>query len=128
MIKFRKLSFKHKRLYIYTQLLVFTMIIAMFIIAMNVEKIVLPTKQEKLAVPLGFILLLIVGTIAFANRLKQLFKIKFIGFAVMLVIMLLLDSVMDTLILGTALMLIPLALDDLVFKPLWNSIWYKHYE
>lgn len=125
---FFKLTAKDKKKYIITQLITFMMIIGAFIIAMNLEKLDLPSSQEKYSASIGFIMLLIVMIIAFANRLKALFKVKFIGFLIIAIAVTLLSKVIDTLALGLWLMLIPLVIDDCIFKVYWKAKWYRDYE
>jgi hypothetical protein len=127
-MNFFKLSPKHKREYIITQSITFGLIILMFIIAMNVRGITIVNNSDSVRYTFGFILLFGVVLLAVGNRLKSLFKVKFIGFLTLFVIVLLLESIMDTLLLGLGLTLIPLAIDDLVFKPIWTAIWYREYE
>lgn len=125
---FFKLTASDKRKFILTNLIVYVLIVAMFIIAMNVEKLSLPTSSEKYSASIGFMILAALGFMAVFNRIKVLFKVRFIGFLALAVIFTLLERVISTVILGAWLMLIPLALDDLVFRIYWRYKWYKYYE
>ena len=127
-MNFYKLSPKHKRQYIITQAIVFGLILLMFIIAMNIQRISIVNNSDSVRYTFGFIMLFGVLLLASANRLKTLFKVKFIGFLTLFIIVLLLESILSTITLGLGLMLIPLAIDDLIFKPIWHHIWYNNYE
>lgn len=123
-----KLNKKHKRLYVFNQFMLFASLIGCFFLALHLCKVDLPTNEERLKIPFGFIMLGFIVLMAFMNRLKALFKIKFVGFLIVFLTALLLQSVIDTIVLGTGLILIPLAVDDLILKVMWRNVWYNEYE
>lgn len=123
-----KLNKKHKKWYIIHQVVLFISIMAMMALAGHLGGITLLVKEDMIRVPLGFIIIGIVGLLAMLNRLKSLFKIKFIGFGIVFAAALFLQSVMHVLVIASGLMLIPLFIDDVILQPIWKSIWYNQYE
>lgn len=127
-MNYYKLNKKHKKWYIIHQVMLFASIIAMMILAGHLGGTTLIVREDMFRVPLGFIIIGITTMLAMLNRLKTLFKIKFIGFGIVFVTALFLQSVMHVLVLASGLMLIPLFIDDVILQPIWKSIWYNNYE
>lgn len=111
-----KYTSKEKRRFIFAKIFIFVSIILMCMLAAHITKVELPTFNEKLSFGIGVIMVGMVGLLATLNRLKVIFKIRSIGFIVTFVILLLLKSTIDYLIWSIGLVLIPLLIDDTIFK------------
>jgi hypothetical protein len=125
---FYKLEWKHKKIFITHQVLLFLSIFVIIFIAINQTNPVIESNADKMELTIGGITGFIIIILAFTNRLKKLFKIKFIAFLIIWVLLYSLSAVMATLIWGIGAALIPLMIDDLIMTPYWNRIWYNEYE
>lgn len=125
---FYKLSAKHKKLFIINQICLLIALLVMFLIALNVAGLKLPTNESKISATFGFILVGIVLLFAVLNRISVLFKIRSIGFVILWSMFMLLEYIVDPLKWAFGLMMIPLLIDDMIFKPLWNNLWYNEYD
>lgn len=125
---FYKLSAKHKKLFIINQICLIIALLIMFLIALNVAGLKLPTNESKISATFGFILVGIVLLFAILNRISVLFKIRSIGFVILWSMFMLLEYIVDPLKWAFGLMMIPLLIDDMIFKPLWNNLWYNEYD
>lgn len=125
---FWKLKWKHKKWFIINQLFIFIALLICLIISWNVNKITLPTNVEKLGSSVGFITTTLVFILAIMNRLGTLFKVKSLGFAFMYIMFLGVKFIIDPVTYTIGLMLIPLLIDDILFRPIWNNIWYNEYD
>ena len=67
---FYKLSAHHKKWFIINQIAVFVALIIMFIIALNVQKLELPTNESKLSASFGFVIVGFVLVLALFNRIN----------------------------------------------------------
>ncbi len=125
---FYKLNKRHKKLFILNQLLVFILIVIAVIVAMAQVKVSLPTNEAKLSASMGFILITFVMVLAIMNRLGTLFKLKSFGMLIFFLLFVFLDKIIDPVKIATGYILIPLLIDDIIFKPIWNNIWYNNYD
>ena len=125
---FHKLNKRHKKLFILNQLLVFILIVIAVIVAMAQVKVSLPTNEAKLSASMGFILITNVMVLAIMNRLGTLFKLKSFGMLIFFLLFVFLDKIIDPVKIATGYILIPLLIDDIIFKPIWHNIWYNHYD
>jgi hypothetical protein len=125
---FYKLSAHHKKWFIINQVVLFIALIVMFLIALNLAGLKLPSNESKISATFGFILVGIVLLFALLNRISILFKIRSIGFVILWSMFMLLEYIIDPLKWAFGLMMIPLLIDDMIFKPIWNNIWYNEYD
>lgn len=125
---FYKLSAKHKKWFIINQIGLFIALFIMFLIAINMAGLKLPSNESKISATFGFILVGIVLMFALLNRISILFKIRSIGFVILWSMFMLLEYIIDPLKWAFGLMMIPLLIDDMIFKPIWNNIWYNNYD
>jgi hypothetical protein len=88
----------------------------------------LPSNESKISATFGFILVGVVLMFALLNRISILFKIRSIGFVILWSMFMLLEYIIDPLKWAFGLMMIPLLIDDMIFKPIWNNIWYNEYD
>lgn len=88
----------------------------------------LPTNTEKLSASLGFFLVSGFFMLAVLNRMSALFKIKSIGFVFMFIFFKSLALIIEPVTIAIGWFLIPLLIDDIIFKPIWNNIWYNQYD
>ena len=124
---FWQLNAKHKRNFLINQAAVIIALIVCLIISWNINKIELPTNIEKLGSSLGFVTTTSVFVLAVMNRISGLFRIKSLGFAFMFLMFIGVRFIIDPVIWTVGLMTIPLFIDDIVFRPYWNNIWYNQY-
>lgn len=110
---FLKYTKKDKKKFIIAKLSIFLLIVLMGYLAIKFAGLNLE-MEEKVAFGSGVILVAIVGTFAFLNRMKVLFKFKSIKFVIAFVIFLLLKVGIDALVWATGLISIPLLIDDIV--------------
>ena len=125
---FYKLSLNHKKIFIIHQLLLFISIFVIIFVAIDQTNPVIESNAEKMEITIGGIFGIIIIALAFTNRLKKLFKIKFVAFLIIWIILYSLNVVMATLIYGIGAALIPLMIDDLIMSPYWNRVWYNDYD
>ena len=126
--KYYKLSWKHKKIFIIHQLLLFFAIFVIIFVAIDQTNPVVETASAKMELTIGGIIGMILVVLAFTNRLKKIFKVKFVAFLIMWVLLSSLSAVMPTLIYGIGALLIPLMIDDLIMTPYWNRVWYNNYD
>lgn len=124
---------KDKRKFKLFKLTVFLLIILMGYLSTVFSKIELPSLKDQLNFGIGTILILIVVVLAIFNRLSILFKVKSVGFLIVFLILLFFRYHIDTLVITTGLITIPLLLDDLVINNYFKYLnvtkyWdvYKH--
>lgn len=124
---------KDKRKFKLSKLTVFLLIILMGYLSTVFSKIELPSLKDQLNFGIGTILILIVVVLAIFNRLSILFKVKSVGFLIVFLILLFFRYHIDTLVITTGLITIPLLLDDLVINNYFKYLnvtkyWdvYKH--
>ena len=125
---FYKLSAHHKKWFIINQIAVFVALLVMFAIALNIQKLELPTNESKLSASFGFVIVGFVLVMALFNRINLIFKIKSVGFFVMWIMFLLLDYIVEPMKWAFGLMMIPLLIDDMILKPIWQNVWYNQYD
>ena len=89
---------------------------------------VLATRDEKMSVTLGVFVGLIVMILVIFQFIKSIMKLKFLMFLIAWIILMSLQPIMDTLIWSIGLNIIPLAIDEIIFRPIWESVWYNQYE
>ncbi len=123
-----KLSAKHKKKFLIHQVLLFISIFAIIFIAIDQTNPVVESNTDKLELTIGGITGIILIVLAFTNRLKKLFKVKFVAFLIIWVLLYSLSAVLGTLIWGIGAALIPLMIDDLIMTPYWNRVWYNDYD
>lgn len=125
---FYKLSSRHKRLYIINQIVLFMALIVAFALAINKSELELPTNALKLKASAGFVMAAIILALAFMNRLGVLFKIKSMGFVILFLFFMFLQTINVAIVWTSGLMLIPLLIDDIVIRPMWLNLWYNVYD
>lgn len=125
---FSRLSPKHKKRFILHQLLLFTSLIVLTIVAIKITNPVIIEREDQMSLSIGAFVGLFVLILAMTNRIKSLIKIKFVVFLTMWILLLSLQVVMDTLLWTIGLNLIPLMIDDIVLLPIWRNVWYNQYE
>lgn len=128
MFRFKVLSSKDKKKYIRHKVFIFTLLILATIIAINVTNLEMIEEGSEINVTMGATVGLVIFLFAVTNRLKTLFKIKFVTFIIMWILLLSLRSIIDTAIWTFGLTAIPLAIDDLIIIPYWDKLWYNNYE
>ena len=126
--KFFKLKPIHKKWFIIYQLFIFLSILFMGFIAIKVTNPVIVETNEQVSLTIGAMLGAIVIALAFFNRLKNLLKIKCVAFLIIWLLLLSTQMIIDTLIWGFGLCMIPLLIDDIILIPIWKNLWYNVYE
>lgn len=126
--RFGKLSKKHKKIFLLHKLLLFLSILIMTIIAVSITNPEIVETSDKMSFTLGAMIGFSIMILAFFNRLKTLFKIKFVVFLVIWLLLMSLQMIMSTMLWTIGLVLIPLMIDDLIILPIWNNLWYNVYE
>lgn len=127
-MNFYKLSGNHKKWYIFNQVVILIMLGIALSISWSVNKVVLPTNSSKLIASTSFIMSLVFFALAVLNRVGSIFKIRSMGFIFIFVMFLGLKYIIDPVVWTVGLLTIPLLIDDMIFKPIWNNIWYNEYD
>lgn len=109
-------------------MLLFFSIIMMIVIAVKVTNPQITSIDDKMSLTMGGMIGFFVLMLAFANRLKSLLKVKFVAFLIIWLLLFSFNKVIDTMIWTVGLSLIPLAIDDLILKPIWRNVWFNNYE
>lgn len=125
---FTLLEWRHKKWYLLQKLLIFLMIGLATYIAIAKTNPVLATRDEKMSVTLGVFVGLIVMFLVIFQFIKSIMKLKFLMFLGVWIILMSLQPIMSTLIWTIGLNIIPLAIDEIIFRPIWESLWYNQYE
>lgn len=125
---FSKLNATHKKRFVLHQLLLFTSLIVLTIVAIKITNPVIIEREDQMSLSIGAFVGIFVLILAMTNRIKSLIKIKFVVFLTIWIILLSLQVVMDTLLWTIGLNLIPLMIDDIVILPIWRNVWYNQYE
>ena len=125
---FSKLSTTHKKWFVFHQFMLFVSIITMIIIAVKITNPHITDIDDKMSLTMGGMIGFFVLVLAFTNRLKSLLKVKFVAFLIIWLLLFSFNKIIDTMIWTIGLSLIPLAIDDLILKPIWRNIWFNHYE
>ena len=125
---FWKLNKKHKKWYLINQLMIIVLLVVAMLMAWKQTGAKLPTNTEKLSASLGFFLVSGFFMLAVLNRMSALFKIKSIGFVFMFIFFKSLALIIEPVTIAIGWFLIPLLIDDIIFKPIWNNIWYNQYD
>jgi hypothetical protein len=97
-------------------------------IAIDHTNPVLVTRDEKMSVSVGVMIGVVVLILALFNLLKGAVKSKFLIFFIAWLVLMAMQPVMSTLIWTVGLVTIPLAINDMIFSPIWQNVWYNHYE
>ena len=126
--RFSVMSAQHRKLYVIHKLIIFLLIIGSVFSAVEITNPVIVTTEERLSISIGALVGSIVVMLAIVNRIKSLFKVKFLTFLVTWILLFSLTKVIDTLVWSIGLVLIPLAIDDLILLPFWRNVWYNNYE
>jgi membrane-associated HD superfamily phosphohydrolase len=126
---FSLLEWRHKKWYLLQKMIIFAMIGLMTYLAIVKTNPVLATRDEKMSVSMGVVVGLIVMMFVVFQWIKSIIvKHKFLMFLIAWIILMSLQPIMDTLIWSIGLNIIPLAIDEIIFRPIWESIWYNNYE
>ena len=125
---FSKLNATHKKRFVLHQLLLFTSLIVLTIVAIKITNPMIIEREDQMSLSIGAFVGIFVLILAMTNRIKSLIKIKFVAFLTMWIILLSFQVVMDTLLWTIGLNLIPLMIDDIVLLPIWRNVWYNQYE
>ena len=126
--RFFKLSATHKRRFLLYQTALFSTIGGLAFLGIKLTNPVLTTATDKMSVTSGVIVGVLVGVLAYANRLKGLLKVKFIAFAIVWVLLLSFQAILPTLLYTIGLILPALMVDDMIMLPYWRNLWYNEYE
>lgn len=118
---------KYKTRYILFKGLILMGIILALVGAYFKTGLKLPSLEHKLSFGFGFILLVVVGAMAFFNRIKLLFKVRSIGFLILFIMLLLLSVAMETLLWSLGLVSIPLIIDDLIVETYFKYVNITYY-
>ena len=125
---FSVLSAHHKKVFVILKLIVFALIILAVFSAIKITNPVIYSDTDRVSLVIGVMVGALVGVMAMLNRIKTLFKVKFVAFLIIWLLLLCFNMIIDTLIWSIGLVLIPLSLDDLIFLPFWRNVWYNDYE
>jgi len=125
---FSVLSAHHKKVFVIHKLIVFALIIMAVFSAIKITNPVIYSDTDRVSLVIGVMVGALVGVMAMLNRIKTLFKVKFVAFLIIWLLLLCFNMIIDTLIWSIGLVLIPLSLDDLIFLPFWRNVWYNDYE
>jgi len=125
---FSVLSAHHKKVFVIHKLIVFALIILAVFSAVKITNPVIYSDTDRVSLVIGVMVGALVGVMAMLNRIKTLFKVKFVAFLIIWLLLLCFNMIIDTLIWSIGLVLIPLSLDDLIFLPFWRNVWYNDYE
>jgi len=125
---FTLLEWRHKKWYILQKMAIFIMIGLMTYLAIFKTNPVLATRDEKMSVSMGVVVGVIVMLLVMFQFIKSIVKFKFLMFLIAWIILMSLQPIMQTLIWSIGLNIIPLAIDEIIFRPIWESIWYNNYE
>ena len=125
---FSLLEWRHKKWYILQKMMIFLLIGLMTYIAIWKTNPVLATRDEKMSVTMGVVVGVIVMLLVVFQFIKSIVKLKFLMFLIAWIILMSLQPIMQTLIWSIGLNIIPLAIDEIIFKPIWESVWYNQYE
>lgn len=125
---FSLLEWRHKKWYILQKMMIFLLIGLMTYIAIWKTNPVLATRDEKMSVTMGVVVGVIVMLLVVFQFIKSIVKFKFLMFLIAWIILMSLQPIMQTLIWSIGLNIIPLAIDEIIFKPIWESVWYNQYE
>lgn len=123
-----KLSALHKKWFIIHQVGLLIALLLMFILALKITHISLPSNEAKLSASGGFVVIAVVLIFALFNRISLLFKVKSVGFFIFWALFMMMDYIIDPLKWAFGLMMIPLIIDDLILRPIWLNIWYNNYD
>lgn len=126
--KFAQLSSKHKKWFILHQATLFTTVGGLTYAGIKITNPEILTANDQMSLTIGAIVGILIGILAYSNRLKSLIKIKFMAFAIAWVLLYSLQAIMPTLIWTIGLVITPLMVDDLILVPVWNNLWYNNYE
>ncbi|HPG43231.1 MAG TPA: hypothetical protein PLJ98_05420 [Acholeplasmataceae bacterium] len=125
---FSLLEWRHKKWYIFQKLMIFLLIGLMTYLAIFKTNPVLATREEKMSVTMGVVVGVFVMILVVFQFIKSIVKLKFLMFLIAWIILMSLQPIMDTLIWSIGLNIIPLAIDEIIFRPIWESVWYNQYE
>jgi len=125
---FSKLTSKHKKLFVLHQSLLFATIGGLTYAGIKITNPVIVSTEGQMTLTICAIVGILVGILAYSNRLKGLLKIKFVGFAIAFVLLYSLQAIMPTLIWTIGMIITPLMVDDLILLPIWKNVWYNNYE
>ncbi len=125
---FSVLSAHHKKVFVIHKLIVFALIILAVFSAIKITNPVIYSDTDRVSLVIGVLVGAMVGVMAMLNRIKTLFKVKFVAFLIIWLLLLCFNMIIDTLIWSIGLVLIPLSIDDLIFLPFWRNVWYNDYE
>ena len=128
MIKFFKLSAKHKKMYILYKFIIIASILSISSFVIFTSDIKLPTNASKLTASVGFVMVVFITLMAVFNRIGNLFKIRSIGFLVLFFMFYGVNLIIEPVILLTGLLCIPMLVDDIILVPIWNNLWYNNYD
>jgi hypothetical protein len=126
---FSLLEWRHKKWYLLQKMIIFAMIGLMTYLAIVKTNPVLATRDEKMSVSMGVVVGVIVMLLVMFQFIKSIVvKFKFLMFLIAWIILMSLQPIMDTLIWSIGLNIIPRAIDEFIFRPFWESVWYNQYE
>lgn len=118
---------KDRQKLIISKIIIGLLIIGAGILSAHVNKLTLPTIEEKLSWGVGLGAVIFVVILAMFNRIKILIRIKSLGFVIAFIILSLLRVGIDTLITTIGLISIPLLIDDLIIENYFKFIDIKKY-
>lgn len=118
---------KHKKQYLISKTLIFLGILLALLLGAHFGRVKLPTFEDSLRWGSGIIGVIIIGALAYLNRLKALFKIKSIGFIILWGILYLLSVSISGLLWTTGLVSIVLLIDDIFVVNYFKYVNVKYY-
>lgn len=126
--KFRKLSKKHKFAFMSYMIFLFIFIVSMGYTALKMLDINILKPEDQMNITFGAIIIGLLIIMSSINRLKQLLKFKSTFMIAIFLVALCLQSIVEIVVVGAGLLIIPLLMDDFVQKIVWNRIWEDYYE
>lgn len=123
----RKYDKKDKRKHFIMKSFVFIGVIFALILAANLGGLDAPTFKDKIEVGLGYGIIIVVGLFAVLERIKLLFKVKFIGWLILFIAFYIMHIHMSVLLWSLGLVTIPLAYDDIIVRPYFKNLNFTKY-
>ena len=125
---FSLLEWRHKKWFLIQKMAIFIMIGLATYLAIFKTNPVLATRDEKMSVTMGVVVGIFVMLLVVFQFIKSIVKLKFLMFLIAWIILMSLQPIMQTLIWSIGLNIIPLSIDEIIFRPIWESVWYNNYE
>lgn len=119
--QFYKLPTRKKVGYVFSKVGVFAATIGAGIGAVFASGLQLVTTGDQLNFTLGGIMIMALAVLAGIGRLKDVIRIKSIGWILAFIFLWVFNSMGHFLVWGVGLTAIPLVIDDVIVNPLWMN-------